>query len=641
MNFKALLSNEFVVLALDGLLHLTSVFVLGIVVVLACKLLSKGFGDAKLFTGLMIATLLVITRVFLLNNTHYLGSVDLTVIMALIAIILFLTSFVLVFKLVSIPVIGSILSSIAIVAAQLALAHYTPILSLKIMPEGQRFAEYAGVSNEKTKMLMEQAKNYQGESRNNIGRILREALSTIAFLSSDKEQEVLSKDLASGINFIQERRAFMESMSEDELAEYRAAMSAFMQEQGVDLENRYSLENLKNATPEDLQNLASFMKDMNKVYGFTDDLPEGSTEPNDMPPTLESLRQITKNLKGVKIGGENSEQFAGLLKDMFGDEAFDEEMYKVRSQISDLQANSGKLVETFRRADLRGMAQSLESATGGSGRLNGINLNPDVPSYRKDGDLPEDRSERMPVNFSPGSMGSFAPARFFAFTNTQSIDQKLTDIVIFQEPATARASVEQKQWLDADLSSRIASLATNGSLGGFIPNNTFASQNAASFALESSFNPSLALDGSLPSGESKVSYYTPTWQFSDFPNAPLPIPSSLEPEPLADLEIIWEDESEYFPSNLLSTKLTDEYIFKVPRSPGEAELWNAASKSIKVDAWFEGNSPENKGTIFVDGVAYRSGEKIERTYNGENYLFRFEGVLDGQIVITSLKREPL
>lgn len=130
MNLEALLSNEFVVLALDALLHLSSVFVLGIIVVLACKLLSRAHVDAKLLTGLAIAGILVLFRVFLIGKTHYLGPVDVIVVMVLVAFLLFVAALILVYKLMAIPIIGSTLSAIAIVASQLALAHYIPILSL-------------------------------------------------------------------------------------------------------------------------------------------------------------------------------------------------------------------------------------------------------------------------------------------------------------------------------------------------------------------------------------------------------------------------------------------------------------------------------------------------------------------------------
>jgi len=514
---EALLSNEFVVLALDALLHVASVFVLGIIVIIACKLLTKGFVDAKLLTGLIIAMLLVAMRVFLLNNVHHLlAGADIIIVMAAVGFVLFLTSLVLVYKLVSIPLLGTILSSIVIVAAQLALAHYTPVLSLKLMPEGQRFAEYAGVSNEKTKQLVAQAKNFQGESKHNIGRVLKEALGTLAFWSSEEQQEILSKDLASGVEFIQERRAFMESMSEDELAEYRAAMGSFMQEQGIDLDNRYSLENLKNATPEDLENLANFMKDMNKEYGFTDDLPEDAAD-EDAPPTLESIKQIAQNLRGVKIGGEDGEKFAGLIRDLTGDEDFQDEMTKVRGQIVDLKASSGQLMETFRGAGLEGMKRELKSATGGNG---GNSLNPVVPA-----------------------------------------------------------------------------------------------------------------------DDDQVDYYIPVNYFSDFPEQP------AEKQPtkiVAQSEVTTESQeetSDHFPASELSNSLTDDYVLRVPKSPEERSRWVEVANNIRIGAWFEGTGGTNQGTVFIDGIAFRSGETIERQHQGEQYLFRFEGIQEGQVIITSLKRE--
>lgn len=507
---KALLSNEFVVLALDALLHVASLFVLGIIVIVACKLLSKGFVDAKLLTGLTIACLLVFMRVFLLNNVHHvLGEFEVVVSMAAIGLILFLTSLILVYKLVAIPFLGTILSSIAIVAAQLALAHYTPVLSLKLMPEGQRFAEYAGVSNERTKQLMAMAKSYQGESNSNLGRVLKEALGTLAFWSSEEEQENLSKDMASGVRFIQERRAYTESLSEEELADYRAAMSDFMQEQGVDLENRYSLDNLKNATPEDLENLANFMKDMNKVYGFTDDLPQGTEgNPDDAPPTLESIRKIARNLKGIKIGAENSAQFAGLLKDIIDDDEFNAEMAKVRIQIDGLKADSGDLVATFSGADLEGMKRDLESATGGG----------------------------------------------------------------------------------------------------------------------------------------QVDYYMPVNTFSDFPEPPTghpPADIETKPKPVEAAEAPAEDVSNHFPASELSNSLTDDYVLRVPKSPEERARWVEVANTIRIGAWFEGTGGTNKGTVFIDGIAYRSGEIIKREHQSEEYLFRFEGVQKGQVIITSLKRERI
>lgn len=592
MSVKALLSNEFVVLAVDALMHVGSVFVLGIVVIVACKLLGKGFVDAKLMTGLIIAGLLVAMRVLVLNNAHYLGGVDIVVLMAVLALVLYLTSLVLVYKLVTIPLLGTLLSSLVIVAAQLALAHYTPVLSLKLMPEGQRFAEYAGVSNEKTKALMEQAKNFNGESSNNIGRVLNEALAVLAFWSSEEEQKVLSKDLSSGVRFIQERRAYMASMTEDELAEYRAAMSSFMQEQGIDLENRYSLENLKNATPEDLQNLANFMKDMNKEYGFTDDLPEGEADP-DAPPTLESIRQIAKNLRGVKIGGEGGEQFAGLLKDMMEDDEFKAEMVKVKGQIADLKANSGPLMETFGGADLEGMQRGLESATGGNFGGAGGMPSFDMPLRGFGGSDDNSGNNLFAQSLASATGTSSSPARSFKSSSRNSIDSELMDLVIFQET-------------------------------GYYP----------TYEKPTAFEPTPA-DEVKPAANSQPARLNT--EPAGAPNSPESI--SRGTSEAHTKEIIPENSSNYFSSSELGKSLTRDFILHAPKEPGERALWMEVSKDIRIDAWFEAVNEDSKETVLINGYAYQAGERFRREHQGERYFFRFEGLDGGQVVMTALMRE--
>lgn|GEM_PF-2315117 len=313
-----LLKNEFLVMAVDVLLHLGSVAVLGVVVLLSAKLLSRGFVDAKLFTGLIIATLLVIVRVTLLN---YVGQALPTVggqLLEIIVIIgLYLSAFILVYKLILIPVLGTALSAAVIVFAQLSLANYTPKISLKIMPEGQRFAEYAGLANDQTKKLMADAKAYRSTS-GGIQQILADAMEAIKFFTSETEQGQLSKDFASGIALYKERKAYMDNMTPEELASYRIAMGAFLEEQGLK-ENRYSLSNLKNAKPEDLENLADFMKDMNKVYGLTDELPEdgGASLPKDAPPpSMESLAAMAQSLSKVDMSGTDMAKLSGLFTEL-------------------------------------------------------------------------------------------------------------------------------------------------------------------------------------------------------------------------------------------------------------------------------------------------------------------------------------
>jgi len=595
---EALLSNEFVVLVLDALLHLASVLVLGVTVVLACKLLSRAHADVKLLTGLMIAVLLVITRIFLLNNIHrVLGGVDIFVIMVAVAFVLFLTSLILVYKIVAIPVIGSALSSIAIVAAQLALAQYTPILSLKLMPEGQRFAEYAGVANERTKQLMNDARALQSQS-NGIKEILQRAMASLAFLTSEPEQDNLSKDFSSGIRLYQERKAYMDSLTEDELAEYRAAMSEFLQEQGLaGAGSRYSLSNLKNAKPEDLENLANFMQDMNTVYGFTDEMPV-TPEGEEMPPTAESLRQITANLRAMDFEDGKNAELKGLLSNLMESESFTEGLVEARAQLDELRANSGQIFENFSGADLNAMREKLESASGQKSGLGGINMNPEMPSYPKFAHLPDRRDQA--VSFSPGAR--FKTGGGDSFDSRDRADGSLLEVVLFEETGYV-----PMRYADEDKAKRLGPVTRDG-----------ASEAARG---------------------SEVAYYLPILGSNGFPDLAEPEVPEKVPAAVVEVQSPIEDESDYYPLSSLSTRLTDGYVLKVPADPKESEAWTQAAGLIHVDAWFEGAGESNRGTILADGIAYRSGEKIERTDRGRIYYFRFEGLINGQVVIRALKRE--
>lgn len=95
------------------------------------------------------------------------------------------------------------------------------------MPEGQRFAEYAWLAKER-KLLMEEANAFKAQS-GGIRQILSDA-AALRFFTPGDEQESLSRDFASGIVLYKEREALMDNMTPEELASYRRAMSAFLQE---------------------------------------------------------------------------------------------------------------------------------------------------------------------------------------------------------------------------------------------------------------------------------------------------------------------------------------------------------------------------------------------------------------------------
>lgn len=345
---KALLSNQFVVIVIDGLLHFASILALGVIIALACRLLSRGLVKLSLLRALLIALLLVITRIFLLNNLgHVIPEAGGEVQMVLIAVCLLFTTLLLVYKLAIPPLVSTFLISATIVMAQLSLAIYVPQLSLKLMPEGQRFAEFTGAANDRTKLLMLEAKQFEGQSKG-FRKILADAAATIKFFTSSSEKETFSKDFASAVSLYNERKAYMDAMTPEELASYRKAMGAFLEEQGMQ-ENRYSLSNLKNAKPDDLENLAKFLKEMSEEYNISDQSPqEGSLDSDELPTSMESLAQIAQSLSQAEM--KVSE--LAKLGDLFGQLGVNPdlvmaEMAKTSEDFADIRDVTERMAKDF------------------------------------------------------------------------------------------------------------------------------------------------------------------------------------------------------------------------------------------------------------------------------------------------------
>ncbi|WPJ95506.1 hypothetical protein SH580_18985 [Coraliomargarita algicola] len=185
--------NESLVTTLDALLHIGAIVVFAGLIILACKLLSRGHVDAKLLTGLKIATLLVCLRVILLNTIgQILPSVSAHTQEIIVIAGLYLATFILVYKLITIPALGTALSAAAIVCVQLSLASYVPQLSLHLMPEGQRFAEYTGLANKRTKSLLTNANAFRTQAGGTAQMLIHTFQS---FINSEPSTASLTKDL--------------------------------------------------------------------------------------------------------------------------------------------------------------------------------------------------------------------------------------------------------------------------------------------------------------------------------------------------------------------------------------------------------------------------------------------------------------
>jgi hypothetical protein len=297
--------NQYIVLVFDALLHLSSIFILGFLVSIVVKIFSRGHVDFRLIGGLFIVFVLSGVKLFLEPRIGgYLPGVTPDILLGLLLMLIFIVALILIYWQYSVPLFGALLSAIVVVVLQFFGAYGVPKLSLHLMPDGQRFAEYAGFASEQTSQLMERAKNFENQDGPTLWQ---KALHSITFLTSNEEKEMLSKDFASGIAVYKERKALMDSMSADELAEYRQAMSEFLEEQGLS-ENRYSLSNLKNVKPEDLANMASFMNELNSEFDL-----EAEKDDTEFPSSAESLRKIAKNINGSELSDNEKEIFEKLL----------------------------------------------------------------------------------------------------------------------------------------------------------------------------------------------------------------------------------------------------------------------------------------------------------------------------------------
>jgi len=301
---------------------------MGFLVSFIVKIFSRAHVDFRLIGGLFIVFLLTVMKVFLeLRMGEFLPGVTPDVLFGLMITVLFITAIILVYWQYSVPFLGASFSALIVLSMLFGVSYGVPKLSIKLMPEGQRFAEYAGFASEQTSQLMEQAKNFK--KKGDGATIWQKALAALSFFTSDQEKENLSRDFAAGIEVYKERKALMDSMSDEELDEYRKAMSQFLEEQGL-AENRYSLSNLKNVQPEDLANLGSFMKELNGEFGIEEEFDES------IPDSAESIRNISLNLQSSKLSGRDKEIFNRLIE-LVGSDDLEEGLAKARAEIVELK----------------------------------------------------------------------------------------------------------------------------------------------------------------------------------------------------------------------------------------------------------------------------------------------------------------
>ncbi|MGJ8652767.1 MAG: hypothetical protein ACSHX8_05800 [Opitutaceae bacterium] len=299
--------NEYIVLTCDALLHVGVVLLMVFLVSFIVKVCSRGQVDFKLVGGTLVILMAIIIKMFLERQiADLLPGIAPDILLGIMALAVFVTSVIMVYWQYAVPILGALLGSVFIVLMIFGSSYGTPKLSLYLMPEGQRFAEFAGIASDQTNQLMERAKHFENKASDKS--LWDKALAALSFFTSEEEQEQLSKDFASGMELYRQRKEYMDNMSEEELAEYRAAMSTFLQEQGL-AENRYDMNNIKNATPEDMANLATFMQELSGEFDI--EIEKGNE--GAIVPSAESLSQISANLHNAKMSDQERSIFERVM----------------------------------------------------------------------------------------------------------------------------------------------------------------------------------------------------------------------------------------------------------------------------------------------------------------------------------------
>ncbi|MEM8868474.1 MAG: hypothetical protein AAGC73_09435, partial [Verrucomicrobiota bacterium] len=135
-------------------------------------------------------------------------------------------------------------SAILIIVAHFCSSTFTPVLSKQLMPEGPRFAEIGNHTKSELRRIVDEAIQKEEETGTpSLIAKLGKSFDGLKKITSKEESESIGRDFKAGMKFIQERRALMAAMSEEEKNAYRANLAAFKKENDIQ-NDPYSAESL-------------------------------------------------------------------------------------------------------------------------------------------------------------------------------------------------------------------------------------------------------------------------------------------------------------------------------------------------------------------------------------------------------------
>lgn len=206
---------------------------------------------------------------------------------------------------------------------------YAPVLAARVMPEGSvSFADYRQQAEMAVAAARQQAARVAAESEESVGT-LRRSLDAIATLTRVQEQVALREDFERGVDFWAERKRLMDDMTPEEIREYREAMAAFLQEQGID-SDRYSMARLAQISSDDVAALAGLLSDVKRMEGQN----RGGSDQQAVRSITESLATIAANLSHASFSGEDMDRMKAFTS-MFSRGELEEAVANVKREFEE------------------------------------------------------------------------------------------------------------------------------------------------------------------------------------------------------------------------------------------------------------------------------------------------------------------
>lgn len=345
------LMNDYLILALDGLLYLASYCLLVGLTVLSVRLFYRGHLRAGLPTAALCVFLVAVGKNVLDSRAGaWLPDLDPWAQVAIGAGAGFVLAGLVVWWRYSIPLLSSAGTGLVLILSMYGVSFTLPWVSERVLPPGMRMAQFVDSAYSRTQQAREVAKQFKTVNETAPG-VVATALSALADLSSKEEFESLKTQFRSGVKFYSDQKAAMDAMTPEERAAHRKAMAEFMAEQGI-ANDRYSLAALKHASIEDVQNLVVFMKEM---QGGEPAAAAKAAPEKPVRPPAESMQIFLRNVRGMKFSEEDHKAMA-TLSGVFFEKGIDAAIAETRTDLVTSKLNP-EWADTF-------LAALLETKSG-------------------------------------------------------------------------------------------------------------------------------------------------------------------------------------------------------------------------------------------------------------------------------------